>query len=256
MLRDLFHHLFPNTTVQQLLYNIQDLKQQIVSAQVRLVILKDTDLEEKELVVERIVALEAEMEQEIFLLVVATEHDEVHKCRTVLEKEDTTYGPLYRRVFKPRQIEQHWKVESFYPPYLQHPPLYQTPPPCRIILFGNAQNPVDTSCRFFERCPTNFNMHLYNNPPKQTVGAFPSIPVPDVMGFKSSMMLQLPEPSVDMQLPLHFTPSPERQSEIDDVRDGRVMRLESMNTAERRSRALKNINNVKRDYFNEEFISR
>ncbi|VDM18452.1 unnamed protein product [Wuchereria bancrofti] len=97
MLRDLFYQLFPDVTVQQLFYNIQNLKQQIISAQVRLVILKETNLEEQHLVLTRIAALQAELEQQLFFFIVATGHDEVPTFRNWIEKQDTTYGPLYAR---------------------------------------------------------------------------------------------------------------------------------------------------------------
>ncbi|KAK6103447.1 hypothetical protein QQG55_12535 [Brugia pahangi] len=132
MLRDLFYQLFPGATVQQIFHNIQNLKQQIISAQVRLVILNDANLEEKHLVLTRIAALQAELEQQIFFFVVATRNDEVPIYRNWLEKQDTTNGPLYVRTFKRWQDEQHWRPSLSYPPYLQNRstfPLYLRYPP-------------------------------------------------------------------------------------------------------------------------------
>lgn len=69
----------------------------MISAQVRLLILKEADMEEQYSVFSQIIALQKEVEQQLFFYVVASRHDEVPQFRNWMEKQDTTYGPLYAR---------------------------------------------------------------------------------------------------------------------------------------------------------------
>lgn len=69
----------------------------MISSQVRLLILNETDVEEQRFIHARLAALQAEMEQQLFFFNIATGYDEVPKFRNWIEKQDTTYGPLYAR---------------------------------------------------------------------------------------------------------------------------------------------------------------
>ncbi|EFO21886.1 hypothetical protein LOAG_06599 [Loa loa] len=209
MLRDLFYQLFPNVTAQELFCNIQNLKQQIISAQVRLVILKETDLEEKRFVLTRIAALQAEMEQQLLFFVVATRHDEVPRFRNWIEKQDTTYGPLYARTFKRWKGEQNWRPNLLYPPYLQHPPLIplylRYPSSPGIIFFGGVQNQLGMGYRFSDKdAVRNSNIPFLPNPS--------AIVPPDIMDSRSSTPPELPDLFADFQLPLQLSSSSENES--------------------------------------------
>ncbi|CAG9532750.1 unnamed protein product [Cercopithifilaria johnstoni] len=184
MLRDLFVQLFPNFTPEMLICNLQNLKQQMISAQVRLLILKETDMEERFIVLTRIAAIEREIEQQLFFYIVSLSYDEVPQYRNWIEKQDTTYGPLYARTFKRWQDELNWRPSLLYPPYLQHqshlPLFLRSPSLHTTMFFDSLQNQGGVDYRSSdENAVRNFNMPFLRNPP--------SIVPPNFMDFKLPM---------------------------------------------------------------------
>ncbi|VDK68375.1 unnamed protein product [Litomosoides sigmodontis] len=196
MLRDLFLELYPNFTPQTLFCNLRSLKQQMISARVRLLILKDTDVEERYAVFVRIAEIQRELEQQLFFYVLASRCDEVPQFRNWTERQDTTHGPLYARTFKRLQDELNMRLNMLHPLHLQpFVPFVQRPPlPHAIIFSGGPQNrPTSTDLNIpGENAMRNFNMPFLQN-------ALPFIS-PNSMDFR----LPMPQISANFQLPLQF----------------------------------------------------
>ncbi|KAM3719008.1 DNA mismatch repair protein MutS [Dirofilaria immitis] len=211
MLRDLFYYLFPNVTVPHLIFNIQNLRQQIVSAEVRLIILKETNLEEKYFITAQIIALEAELNQQFFSLLVITRDDEVYQHRTWLEKQNTTYGPLYARIFKRWQLEQNCGPSLLNLSYLQHqspiPSCQKYPLPRGINPFDDSQSTIETGYRFSDGCAVrNFNMpYPYNNLSEQTIDILPLASLTDFMDSTPLTAPQFLDFSVNYDLTLQLS---------------------------------------------------
>uniref|UniRef100_A0A8R1XMY5 Uncharacterized protein n=1 Tax=Onchocerca volvulus TaxID=6282 RepID=A0A8R1XMY5_ONCVO len=179
MLRDLFYHLFPYVTVEDLISNIQNLKKQIISAEVRLIILKKTNLEESHRINTRIIELQAELNQQYFFLHVATKNDELSKYRTWLEKINITDGPLYVRKFKPWHNEQNFcDSDLFNPLYLRHQSLRRIFQSIlhRINLIDSSKNRAGRGDNFSDGFSIeNFNIpYIYNILLRPTIRNLPS----------------------------------------------------------------------------------
>ncbi|VDN02080.1 unnamed protein product [Thelazia callipaeda] len=98
MLHDLFHRVFPSATSENISSTIQAIKQEMISTEVRLAIIKDTNLQEKEFLEEKMLELEAQFRQELLLLHILSEDDDVKGYRSRSELQDTAKGPLYARI--------------------------------------------------------------------------------------------------------------------------------------------------------------
>ncbi|VBB25207.1 unnamed protein product [Acanthocheilonema viteae] len=177
----------------------------MISAQVRLLILKESDVEERHFILAQIAALQKEMEQQLFFYNIMSRYDEVPQFRNWIEKQDTTYGPLYARTFKRWQDELRWRPDLLYPSYLQHQPIsplyLRLPSPYTIIFSGGSQNRPSLDYRLpGENAVRNFNTSFLHN-------LSPLVP-PNLMDLRLPMPpVQLPQFSANFQLPLQFPSS-------------------------------------------------
>uniref|UniRef100_A0A0R3S3V4 WW domain-containing protein n=1 Tax=Elaeophora elaphi TaxID=1147741 RepID=A0A0R3S3V4_9BILA len=188
--------------------NLMSLKQQMISVQVRLLVLKESDVEEEQLALEQLAALQREMEQQLFLFHIASQKDEAPQFRNWTEKQDTTNGPLYARTFKRRQDESNWKPNLLHPPCFQQQlsplPLPPNIPSSNRIMF--PCNPPGIDYRFpGENALRHFSMPSFPTIPPSP----PPIIPPNFINFRLPMPpAQPPLPPIRFQSPFSYPSCP------------------------------------------------